>query len=410
MTRPTITLMLPEYRVDQSMGGIGVRALDLATAMSTRADVTIVSNQVSDLPNLPCPVLPAKCADLRSLVARSDVVVFFDLGNVDLLRHAVATDRYIVVENAVPLEHLEYNADQPTVERDARYMNYVTGFRAQILAADHFLTRSEIERRVLVGVLALEGRITPGDISTSPCLEQLITRAPIGICSRDLLSNTTLAPTPGYFLWTGGLWDYMAYETAIEAFSGPESTARLCFLYRPPSDQHLRAHDVFTESALQSNRITFLDRDLPHTERGEVIEQASGLICVARPGIENETCVRLRVRDTLLYRRPIIVDLNGATGEYVRATGIGIALTKLTSKSLSVAVSQMTPGSEQYQTLLAAIERERRETVLDRRIDGFFRAGSACNWKSTRDRARVLARLGQIASEGLPLNAAPFLT
>jgi hypothetical protein len=410
VTRPTITLMLPEYRVDQSMGGIGVRALDLATAMSAQADVTIVCNQPTDLPNLPCPALAARCTDLMSLIAKSDAVVFFDLGSINLLRHAVATDRFIVAENAVPLEHLEYNAERPAAERDARYKDYVTDFRAQVAAADHFLTRSQIERRLLIGALALEGRLSPDDIRISPCLEHLITNVPIGICTRDLVMNTTATPIPGLFLWTGGLWDYMAYETAIEGFSGAGSSARLCFLYRPPEDQHLRAHDVFAASDTLSDQITFLGRDLPHTQRGAVIERANGLICVARPGIENETCVRLRVRDTLLYRRPIIVDLNGATGEYVRATGIGIALPELSSRALSDAVSQMEPDSDQYHNFLVAIDRERRETVLEYRLEGFFHAGRTCNWKSPRDRARILSRLDQVVPEVRSEDRSPFIS
>ncbi len=410
MSRPTITLMLPEYRVDQSMGGIGVRALDLATAMSGRANVSIVCNQPTDLPDLPCPVQPAVGADLATLIEESDAVIFFDLGNVNLLRHAVSTGCFVVVENAVPLEHLEYSAERTASERDARYRNYVAAFRAQIVAADHFLVRSEIERRLLVGALAIEGRLSPSDIDISPRLEHLVTKVPIGVCARDMVTKATVGPDPGLFLWTGGLWDYMAFEIAIEAFPATESSNRLCFLYRPPTDQHLRAHHVFATQGALNDRIYFFDRHLPHSQRGAVIEQANGLICIARPGVENETCVRLRVRDTLLYRRPLIVDSNGATGEYVRSTGIGIALPELSPRALSEALAQLKPGSDKYNACLEAIERERHETVLENRLDRFFEAGQACDWKSPRDRASILSRLCQIVPDCRSDGQAPFLT
>lgn len=407
--RPSLLLLMPEYRVDEQMSGIGVRALDLASAMESHCEVTIISAQPSDLPDPPCRILPARTTDIAAWIAAVDAVVFFDLGAPEWLRCAVHARRFIVVENAVPLEHLEYNSDLPENARADTYRRYVRGFRAQVAVADHFLTRSEIERHLLIGALALEGRLAPKDIGISRRLEHLVTNVPIGLSRKDLILSHSTAPDPNLYLWTGGLWDYMAYETALDCFLGDLPGKHLRFLYRPAADQPLRAHKVLLERNLPPEHISFLNRPLPHSQRGLEIEQGAGLICLGRPGIENETSVRLRLRDTLLYRRPIIIDGNGASGEYVRKTGIGITLPELNASALRDAIVALEPSSRMYDACLAAIDQERKTCKLDLTLLPFLQAGQAAGWRPTRRIGDLLVALDR-ALEGGPSDIpAPFL-
>jgi hypothetical protein len=410
MSRPTITLILPEYRVDEQMGGIGVRALDLATALVGRASVVVVCAHKTDLANLPCPVLDPQETDLSNLITTSDCVIFFDLGNPDLLRLAVQADRYVVVENAVPLEHLEYNANWAPLDRDAAYQGYVRGFLAQVAAADHFLARSEIERRLLSGVLATQGRLSPKDITQSCNLSHLISLVPIGVTARDAKLADSEAFDPNLFLWTGGLWDYMDYQTAIDAFDMGVKGQRLQFMYRPPADQPLRAHADLARAGVGTEPVGFLANPPLHSERGSVIAGANALICLGRPGIENATCVRLRLRDTLLYERPMIVDLYGATGEYVRDTGIGIALAEPDPANTRAAVMRLAEDPDARAACIEAILSTKVACLMDTHITGLLERGAQADWRSQRDRDATLARLRSLVPEEGADAPAPFVT
>lgn len=410
MKRPELVMVLAEYRVDEQMGGIGVRAIGLAAALGQFASVTIICARECDLPSPPCCVVDIESVDHEKLIRSANIVMFFDLGSPELLRIAVETDSYIVVENAVPLEHLEYNSSLSDLERSKAYLGYVQGFRAQVAVADYFIARSEIERRLLISALTLEGRILPQDIKTSRTLEHLITVVPIGILSHELAYSSPEHKQTGFYAWSGGLWDYMAYDIAIEAFHLSDRFRHLQFLYLPPNDQRLRAEGVFDQNKLDPNRVSIVRDTILHSKRGGFINRASALICLGREGIENETCIRLRVRDCLLYRRPLIVDGNGATGEYVQSTGIGLVLPELSPNALLETLDKFETCNSIRVNCLEAIETERGNCVIEQNLGGLKNEGNRVNWRSGRSVEERLRRLEYVLDANRSGLRTPFQT
>ncbi len=312
------------------MGGIGVRAHELACAISVHASVTIVSAVGGDL-STRYRNLAYSDADVPQLIKENDFVFFFDLASPQSLLEAAACNKFIVVENAIPIEHLEYNSGLDKVSRRERYSAYLEEFKIQMMLADHFICRSQVERLGIISSLLWSGRVVPNDVQMSRTLSHLITDIPIGCLksSVDMIDDDITNYSSNLYLWNGGLWDYMNYQFLIEDFSlsskNVDTNNVLEFMYKPPMDQSLTAHSIFNEG-IAGPHISLWPDEVNHSSRANKIRKAKAFVTFAKKGIENETCIRLRLRDTFAHGIPVIIDNNGATGELVAELGIGLSV------------------------------------------------------------------------------------
>jgi hypothetical protein len=132
--------------------------------------------------------------------------------------------------------------------------------------------------------------------------------------------------------------------------------------------------------------VSVLDGALKHQYRDKVIDRSAALIFMGRPGIENETCVRLRLRDTLLYRRPLIVDSFGASGQYVLQRKIGVVAQSLNIEDIRAAVVELMKPDVLFGAM-RAIDAERERCVVDDNITPFVKLGEVRGWKPYRSAA-----------------------
>jgi len=397
---------IPEYSVDTKMGGIGVRTLDIAVAVAEFHKVQIICKNKSDI-NIPkIDILGQNEVDSNKLIKDCDVIFFFDLGQLEVMQIAVNYGKFIVVENSVPIEHLEFNPSLNPLSREQAYKTYLENFKAQIILADHFIVRSKVERVTLISTLAIMGRLTPKSIQQSRTLNHLITLVNIGfseysddalnIKGRNLSSYNQL-DNKKTLLWTGGLWDFMSPEKILKLFLKKNKLSldlNLGFLYTPPSDQILKSEELFKNLNKYSN-VWIAEPSPNHFQRGEWIKSADALICLAKPGIENETCVRLRLRDTFLYYKPIIVDPYGATADYVNETGIGVVCKSLNHKDIRNAVEQVVYDTYYRKSCIKAIIREREKVSLHTSIVPFLEKGTMINWKPRGTAKQKIAELNK---------------
>jgi hypothetical protein len=91
-------------------------------------------------------------------------------------------------------------------------------------------------------------------------------------------------------------------------------------------------------------------------------------VCLAKPGIENATCVRLRLRDTLLYRLPLVVDRFGATATEVQALGIGLVVDPANSLEVAQALEAVAGDARLRSELVGRIEEIRARYLLDKYV------------------------------------------
>ncbi|OZV80511.1 hypothetical protein CA850_14260 [Micromonospora echinospora] len=143
-----------------------------------------------------------------------------------------------------------------------------------------------MERATTLTSLVTAGRVGVRDLTGSATLDHLVTSVPIGFSRHSRLVAERTTPEPlADVLWTGGIPDTWEIVEALEKRIAERAVADL---------------------------VTVVRRPVTHRDRDAYLTAARAFVCVARPGVENDTCVRLRIRDSRLYGVPMIVDGFGA--------------------------------------------------------------------------------------------------
>lgn len=364
----------PAYSVANAMGGVGVRVWELAQAMADAVDVVIVSRGGSDLDADGVTFVDAgdelAC---RHVLDRAAAVVFYDLPDPRELIRLHERGTFIVSEIAAPIEHLEYHAIRVAPDPDCRYDHLVAGYELQVLLSDHFLVQSSVARATLVTSLCHLRRLVRDTYDASATLDHLLSPIPLGYSraarARAAGGRPTLPATD--FVWSGGLWDYYDPVAVVRAVTRLEQVGRpvtVRFLYPPPPDQVLREADRLRTEVDRLGvgaRVMFLTPAPGHTQRDGVLLSSRGAVCVAKPGIENATCVRLRLRDTVLYRLPLVVDPFGATATEVLGLGIGLVANPGDATELVDALDTLAHDRTVRDDIVERIDLVRRQFLVD---------------------------------------------
>lgn len=340
---PRILLDSGPYSLSScSLTGIGLRVAELADALSADFPVRVFTPYTADL----IPVGGAEIVDHRAswrrMLEETDVVVFFDCPDGTRLDEAANSGKLIVSENVAPIEHMEYPSLLAAPDPAKAYREIVAGYARQLDISRHFLCRSDVERATLVANLCLAGRLAPGDISRSRTVDHLITLVPIGYSARSIAAARVALPRYlADFLWTGGIWSFYDPMVFIHALAlcrdrGLPFTG--AFLYAAPVPDNAALVDALRAEASRlrlQERVTFVVDPLRHVERDAYLKAARGLVCLAKPGVENQTCVRLRIRDSRLHGIPVVVDGHGATATEVARDGAGVVLREPSAEHLA---------------------------------------------------------------------------
>ena len=370
-----VLIMLNKYKISEDMSGIGLRMLEIAQVLARHCDVTICSNSISDLNCKGVRFIKCDGVELKRLIDNSDTVVSTDLPNLEMLLYSYKMGKQIIIENSIPVEHLFYNEVVLSDNPDNTYCTLLLQFYFQLMIADVVIARSFADEQTLVPCLAFAGRINSYTYTNEEQLGSLICTIPIGFNTysdehrnASRLKNNACYPKCD-FLWSGGVWDYLNPQTVIDALKYFPNTEypSVGFLYNPPKDQFIKSYDALTRRVEENqlNNVKFY-KDVAHTERDMYIEGSKALICIGKQTIENKTCHRLRLRDCLLYKKPIIVDRYGATGLFVQANNIGITVES--PEELAEAMIIILYDKAKYLEYVTAIEAIRNNFLIENNI------------------------------------------
>jgi glycosyltransferase involved in cell wall biosynthesis len=332
LQQPRVALFVPPYRVGRAMGGIGVRVWELAEVLARRVPVTIVAKGEVDLHADGVSAVPAKA--WREALDACSAAVFYDLPDTRIMLAAHRAGKLVITDNGPPIEHLEFHRIRHAADPDAAHADLVARFRLQVAVSDHFIVRSEVARATLVASLALVGRLSYANYDRSARLEHLMSWIPIGF-NRTSEARAERAPASlpiVDFVWSGGIWDFYDPVVLVEAVARLARAGKpvsIRFMYPPPAQQTLHEAAAL-EAAIRARELGSLihlaQGSVAHDERDPIVKSARGSVLIAKDGIENYTAIRLRLRDSMLYRLPMVIDRHGATGDLVRALGIGVTV------------------------------------------------------------------------------------
>jgi glycosyltransferase involved in cell wall biosynthesis len=366
----SIGILCGPYRVDDQLGGIGLRLWEIAQVLGDAGhQVTLAAPYPSDFTHPRVRILAGRDSEV---LAASDVLLTTDLPDTRLLLQAYEQGVLIVAENAPPIEHLHFDTlAGASAEAQYLYRDTVARWRLQLMLADHLVVRSEAERASTLGALVATGRMSAAHHQRNAALGHLISLVPIGFNQHSLTTAHQAPPVEAGtcdVLWNGGVWDYCHPTPVLAALAhlGPNApTLRL--LYEPAPACHAALQQRADELGV-ADRVLWPTGSIPHRGRDGWVKAARAVVITGERTAENMTCHRLRLRDAALYRLPVVADCYGATGDLVRALGIGPVVDPADPAALAAALQQATcdgPARSQY---LTALDEARDRFVLERHL------------------------------------------
>nr|AKC92636.1 putative glycosyltransferase [Amycolatopsis sp. SANK 60206] len=351
--RPVIVVDAGSYSLaETSIAGAGQRLAEIAQVLGDRFVVRVICSPAPDLVDLGAAEEVAHGGAAEQAIAGADAVMFFDTPDRNRIELAVSHRKLIIGECRAPIEHMSYPSVLTFADPIGEHQRFLGTYRRMLQVAHHFLCRSQVERAALLSTLCAFGRTTPADIMRSATLDHLITTIPIGFSRRGL--NAAEAAPPVHmadFLWTGGIWAFFEPLMLVEAMGilrdrGVDTTA--AFMHAAPTDDTrstIGAVGRAIDHLALGDRVHLHTEPLPFSARDQYVKTAEAYVCIARPGAENETGTRLRLRDTWLHGVPTIIDPYGISGDLVAREGIGVVLREPGAECLADALQQVKSGA-----------------------------------------------------------------
>ncbi len=364
---------LHNYVIGENMSGPGLRTFELAQVLANYFNVSIICKDFHIASEANIRFYKYN-NDWKNIILSADVVCFNDMPDLEAMLFCHKSDKFIISENAVPLEHLEYDTVSLSNMRDQIYKKIIENFVLQVQISDYFIVRSDIRYSTMISVLATQGRISCANYMNDKKLLSLITLVPIGYnrYSEIKVKRIQSCEMNIDLIWNGGLWNYMDIEfllSALDYCRTQGSNPNLLFMYRGdlshPMNNLLLIEEYIRNHA--DTNVRFSDSDIPHTDRGKYIKSSKALLCLGKNGIENKTCVRLRVRDSFLYEKPLIIDSYGATADFVRKYEIGYVVTNF--ESFYEAIEDIRICGIRYRKICDNIKKYRESFLIENNID-----------------------------------------
>ncbi|NJP95429.1 glycosyltransferase family 4 protein [Nonomuraea sp. FMUSA5-5] len=362
-----VSLFTGPYPVGERMGGIGLRMWEIALGLRAAGHcIRVIAAPGSDVSWSRDGLEVREFGEdgWQAEVEAAQAVITTDLPDPRVLLHAHRLGRLIISENAPPIEHLHYDQLRDSANADRFYEQLVAQFRLQSWVSDHFLARSEVERAGMYATLVALGRLTPRQHAVDRQLHHLVSLVPIGFSPEAATTAAHAVPTatPADYAWSGGVWDFTDTGVLCQALAALRDARRAVsvrFCYPPPANQRIaeadRLHRFTADLGLDAHLVHH-DRPLPHTGRDGILASSRALVCLGRPGAENETCHRLRLRDVLLHRMPIVIDSHGASGSWVARHGVGLTVDTTDVAEVAAALDELIHNRETYAACRAAID------------------------------------------------------
>jgi glycosyltransferase involved in cell wall biosynthesis len=321
---PVFCVLAPEP-IRPRMAGMGIRALELARALSRRFDVRLlVPNDEGEAREA------AGAAPLRVVFAPPGTLADAARGAAAALvsGHAanswfheapdvpVAADLY----DPFPIENLHYAAllGPETARHDRATLELALG------RADFFLCASAEQRLFYAGALFSCGRIAE-EFADDPSLAGLLAILPFGVpaapASGDRARGRAAVgvAADGPLVLFGGVYDWYDPAPLLEAWPAVRRLvpgARLLFFENPNPDT--TPQRVFERTRRRAREVDPVGESvvfspwLPYAARADLYAACDAVVSIASPGLETELAYRTRLLDAAWGGVPA-VSINGGS-------------------------------------------------------------------------------------------------
>jgi glycosyltransferase involved in cell wall biosynthesis len=339
-------LIISHDVVGQRMAGPGIRAWEMARALSSWAEITLIAPYPIDV------TAPGIRTGRFTLGDTSSLAFYLDQADVVLANGFLLEAHPELAEASQPLildlydptllENIELFRHASPVEREERARHDIDLLNRQLAAGDLFLCATERQRDLYLGALMAAGRITPERVDADPLLHSLIAVVPFGLPATPPVRTGpgVRGVIPGIgdndliILWNSGLWDWLDPLTLIQAMPqviARVPNARLVFMAgkHPGGAAPMRMTDTARALAsdlhLLDRHIFFYETWVPYADRANLLLDATVAVSLHRQHLEMAyAAIRSRVLDYLWVGLPAVLSDGDPAAALAREHGFAL--------------------------------------------------------------------------------------
>lgn len=372
-------LLVYADRVGRSMGGVGIRACELARVLGADGhDVTIAAAE-HDGSDVGAPVVtfsPHAPRGLRGELAAADAIVAQPQWPL-LMRRMARSGARLVFDLYDPeaFGTLEHFADRAPRLRRTMAAYAVDRLQQSLRIADHVGCASERQRDLWLGALLASGLVTAEEYDRDPSLrsrldvvaygvpEESPQRRPDAAGARAALG---LEPDDELVLWNGGVWSWLDAPTAVRAVAllrKRRPSVRLGFMgssdAAPARRAEAAARAVADELDELGSGVLFHDAWVPYAERAGWLLDASCALSAHVDHLETRFASRTRLLDCFWAGLPVVCTAGDELAARVEREDLGEAVPAADPMAMAAAIeSVLDRGRAGYAPRLAAAARE----------------------------------------------------
>lgn len=343
----TKLLIISPDIVDSYMAGPGIRAWELARALSAHVSVILA------VPNEPRTGMgavdvrdySASRPALRELARSADVLLvqgftLHDFPFLEDLNKPIVVDLY----DPFVIENLEVHSFRGMPERHRVHSRDLNVLIGQLTVGDFFICASERQRDYWLGMLSATGRINPHNYRRDKSLCKLIDVVPFGLPDRPPQStgpalkgvHPGISKDDKVIIWGGGIWAWLDPVTLIEAMAriSPEMPGvKLFFMGKDHPNAEISAvmgGGRYAEAVRASkdlglfSRVVFFNSQwVEYEKRQNYLLEADLGVSLHQEFVEMRYAFRTRLLDYLWCGLPTVCSRGDSWSEVIEDRGLG---------------------------------------------------------------------------------------
>lgn len=386
-------LIITHETIGPKMAGPGIRAWEMACALSERFDVMLAA-----------PGEPTRCypglrvvgyetddpyyPSLDPYINSTDVVLAMGslFAKMPRLRDL---DKPAIVDLYDPFE-LEKLARSPTIEEQYHVsidVESVVHLRLEGVIGDLFTCASERQRDFWLGMLLASGRINTVTYAQDPTLRMLIDVVPFGMPSAPPRKqgpvlkgiHPGIDPDDKVLLWNGGLWQWFDPLTLVDALAQVlrvRDDVKLFFAagrhFDPTKVSEMPIH---AQTVARCRELGLLEQHvfwgdwIPYDERSDYLLEADLGVSIHQPTIESRFASRTRLLDCIWAGLPVIVTAGDPLSELVAERGLGRVIPPAHPEMLAQAILELLADDILRERVAQLAEQLRQELAWTRVVE-----------------------------------------
>jgi glycosyltransferase involved in cell wall biosynthesis len=342
-SRPRILLVYND-RVGAEMGGVGIRATELAKVLRAHGEVTLaVVEAVGDLEEIPLVEFnPHDPRVLAPHLERADVVVARPQWPLAMRMMRRSGARLIFdIYDPDTFATIEHYAERSLRRRRLMAVFSVDRLAEALRTGHHFICASERQVDFYLGVMLAEGLISPAAYERDPSFSSVIDVVPFGVPAdppertggagiRDTVPG--IGPEDEIVLWNGGIWDWLDAPTGIRGvavLAQRRPQAKLVFMGGSSGRLHRAEHEaraLASELGLIDRVVFFHEGWVPYDRRADWLLDAHCALSTHRQHIETRLAFRTRVLDCFWAGLPVVCTGGDELSGRIERDGLGVTV------------------------------------------------------------------------------------